>query len=65
MKSGSVSVFDLNKLTRASYILTKINRVAHLLFPNFTQNRKSIYYGLINSQNRSTNLFPYLVKLFF
>ena len=30
MKSERVSVSDLNKLTRASYILTKINRVARL-----------------------------------
>ena len=40
------SVFYLNKLTSASKILNKINRVAYFFSPNFTQNKKPIYHGL-------------------
>ena len=48
------SVFDLNKLTSASEILNRINRVVYFFSPNFTQNRKSIYHGLNQVDVKST-----------
>lgn len=48
------SVFYLNKLTSASKILNKINRVAYFFSPNFTQNKKPIYHGLTQLDVKST-----------
>lgn len=48
------SVFYLNKLTSASKILNRINRVAYFFSPNFTQNKKPIYHGLTQVDVKST-----------